>query len=139
VPRLRRRLQAVFSGELEEQFGSPTVHQMEALQLLHLTMPHGQPRPGATMNELARRQGCALSTATALVDRLLRHGLAERVPDPEDRRVVRIVPTAKGLKRTAALQALAPLSDDDLDTLTRLLGAVAGPEDQRSCEEMRRD
>jgi len=139
MPRLRRRLTSAMAGQLEEEFGAATPHQMEALHLLHLASSGCEGAGGATMNELARRQGCALSTATALVDRLLRHGLAERVADVNDRRIVRIMPTEKGeellaqfgqLKRDIALSALEDLDDDEVATLVRLLRVVAGSDDQ---------
>ncbi|MFN2582090.1 MAG: MarR family winged helix-turn-helix transcriptional regulator [Candidatus Dormibacteria bacterium] len=137
LPGLRHRYFSAVSAAVEDEVGSATPHQMEALHLLHLTIGDGaaQESRGATMNELARRQHCALSTATALVDRLLRQGLAERVADPADRRVVRIVPTAKGralqerfgdVKRTVALDALSTLSDSELEMLVALLRKVVG-------------
>jgi len=134
VPQVRRRFQTPFALHLESEFGSATTHQLEALHLLSLMRADADHGPGATMNELARGQGCALSTATALVDRLLKHGLAERAADPEDRRVVRIRPSAKGrallsrfaeVKRSVALSALEVLSDDELTTLAALMRRVA--------------
>jgi DNA-binding MarR family transcriptional regulator len=89
---------------------------------------------GASMQEVARMQGCALSTATALADRLIGHGLAERTADAEDRRVVKIVPTdrARDLmekfiasRRQIALAALSPLDDDEAAALIRLLRKMA--------------
>jgi len=76
------------------------------------------------MNEIARMQQCALSSASALVDRVIRLGFAERLSDPDDRRIIHIVPTKVGLemldrfdaaRKAVALEALAPLSDDDLE------------------------
>ena len=70
------------------------------------------------MNEIARMQQCALSSASALVDRMIRLGFAERVSDAEDRRIIHIVPSKRGLqmldrfdeaRKTVALEALAPL------------------------------
>jgi DNA-binding MarR family transcriptional regulator len=88
---------------------------------------------GATMNEIARMQQCALSSASALVDRMIRLGFAERRSDSEDRRIIHIAPTALGeqmldrfdeARKAVALEALAPLSDDDLETLVRLMSKV---------------
>ncbi|GAC1337257.1 MAG: hypothetical protein NVSMB29_01280 [Candidatus Dormibacteria bacterium] len=42
------------------------------------------------MNELAVRVAISPSAATALVDRLMQHGLAERHPDLKDRRLLRV-------------------------------------------------
>lgn len=49
-----------------------------------------------TMGELARSLEVPLSTATRIVDWLVRSGYAERQPDPDDRRVVRVALTDKG-------------------------------------------
>jgi DNA-binding MarR family transcriptional regulator len=132
-PALRRRFQAGLPEDLSSEICTVTPHQLEAL---HLLAHHDADRlaAGHTMNELARAQGCALSSATALVDRLIRQGLAERISDPEDRRVVRIAPTARGreltrrfaeAKRRIAMTAFEALADDELRTLIRLLRKTA--------------
>lgn len=137
IPELKRRFQATLPAQLKDELGAATTHQLEALHLLHLTVAAADDGAGATMNELARRQGCALSSATALADRLLQQGLAERIQDPADRRVVRIAPTDKGedlcnrfaaVKRALAMQATAALSDDEMATLLRLVRKVAVPD-----------
>ena len=126
-PQMRRRFERELPRELREEMASVTVHQLEALCHLIATR-------GLTMNELAQKQGIGLSSATALADRLLRQGLAQRTSDPSDRRVVRLVPTdaASALverftqgKRRVALRALGSLDDDELDALHRLLGKMA--------------
>ena len=43
-----------------------------------------------TMGELSSELGVPMSTATRIVDGLVRGGMAERVQDPNDRRVVRV-------------------------------------------------
>jgi len=43
-----------------------------------------------TMGQIAEGMGITMPSATVLVDRLERHGLAERRRDPHDRRVVRV-------------------------------------------------
>jgi DNA-binding MarR family transcriptional regulator len=134
VPALKRQFQASLPADLSDELSRVTPHQMEALQALHLLSAAGGTAMGATMNELARTQHCAMSTATALADRLIRQGLAERIPDPSDRRVIHIAPTAQGreltrrfgaARREIALRALAPLNDAELTTLIELLDKVA--------------
>jgi|SRR5438105_2718926 len=134
MPRARRQFQANLPEDVSVELANVTPHQFEALHILHRLRDGGEAPIGATMNELARQQHCALSTATALVDRLIRQGLADRVPDPEDRRVVHIVPTERGdgllrrftsAKQAMMVQVLAPLSDAELATLVRLLDKVA--------------
>ena len=87
------------------------------------------------MAELAQAQRIGLSSATALADRLLRQGLAQRTSDPGDRRVVRLVPTDSALqlverfaaaKRRTAVHALDSLDDAEAATLLALLGKIAG-------------
>ena len=132
LPEIKRRFQATLPATLRDQLGGATPHQLEALHLLTLTAgPEGM--RGATMNELARGQQCALSTATALVDRLMRQGLAERVSDPNDRRVVRIAPTTLGedvceqfatARQSMLLHLVDVLDDKELETLVGLLRKV---------------
>ena len=49
-----------------------------------------------TMGELSRALEVPLSTATRIVDGLVDGGLAERVADPDDRRVVRVTLSHEG-------------------------------------------
>jgi DNA-binding MarR family transcriptional regulator len=127
VPRLRRRFEQSLPPELRDELNTVTVHQLEALR-------HLSSSGGLTMAELAQAQGIGLSSATALADRLIRQGLAQRTSDPADRRVVRIVPTDSALrlverfaahKRRGAVEALAALSDDEIRSLLALLSKVA--------------
>ncbi len=50
----------------------------------------------ATMGELSSALGVPLSTATRLANRLERGGYVERLTDPDDHRVVRIMLTVEG-------------------------------------------
>ena len=49
-----------------------------------------------TMGELSRSLNVPLSTATRVVDWLVAQGYAQRLPDPNDRRVVRVALTDTG-------------------------------------------
>ncbi len=49
-----------------------------------------------TMGELSQALDVPLSTATRIVDWLVKSGYAERLPDPQDRRVVRVALTKSG-------------------------------------------
>jgi len=53
---------------------------------------------GRTMRSLADEWSCDASTATFIVDRLEKKGLAERRSDPADRRVRRVVLTGEGVR-----------------------------------------
>jgi DNA-binding MarR family transcriptional regulator len=65
--------------------------QMVALDLL-------AQRSRVKMTEIAHALSVQLSTATPLVDRLIREGMAARSRDDKDRRLVWVTPTAKGRK-----------------------------------------
>jgi len=81
------------------------------------------------MGALAKEWGCDPSTATWLVDRLERAGLAERVASVADRRVKLVRATQKGRTVVQELMAayhrppaeLARLTQRDLDELARIL------------------
>ena len=49
-----------------------------------------------SMGNLSKELDVPLSTATRIVDGLVDNGLAERVPDADDRRIVRVTLTARG-------------------------------------------
>ncbi|MEZ0065586.1 DNA-binding MarR family transcriptional regulator [Streptacidiphilus sp. MAP12-20] len=59
------------------------------------------------MRQIAQTLACEPSNITGIVDRLEARGLVERQPDPEDRRVKRVVATEPG--RTAAAELRASL------------------------------
>ncbi len=127
---LKRRLMASVPDELKGEFGGVTWHQVGALEQLRAAT---ETSSGATMNEIARMQQCALSSASALVDRMIRLGFAERLSDVDDRRIIHIVPTQLGLqmldrfdeaRKAVSLEALAPLSDEDLEQLVRLMAKI---------------
>jgi DNA-binding MarR family transcriptional regulator len=54
------------------------------------------PLVNPTMGELSTSISVPLSTATRIVDYLVERGFLERLPDPEDRRVVRVTLTPSG-------------------------------------------
>jgi len=142
-PGLRRSLgESERRSEFLARFGGVTLHQLSALRHLVALGP-------LTMHELAGRMDISPSAATQLVDRLVQHQLVDRVPDPTDRRVLRVaisesaaeVVRAFEMERSRRLAGLlAALSEDELETLTSLaeriarsaLPGPAGPEDDAS-------
>jgi DNA-binding MarR family transcriptional regulator len=87
-----------------------------------------------TMGELASAAEVPLSTATRLVDTLVDGGYAERLSDPDDRRVVLVQFTATGAELYRALNELIQrristilrdFSDEECRTLLRLMNKVA--------------
>lgn len=96
---------------------------------------------GLTPKEIGVRLGLTSGAVTALVDRLEKAGLAERVPNPEDRRssVVRITPSGRelGSRHLLALgrdlaEAAAALTEEEraavgayLKVVTEIIGRHA--------------
>jgi len=61
---------------------------------------------GITFQQLAERLHLSNATLTGIVDRLEKIGLAERLPNPDDRRSTKISLTEKGSGLTAELKEL---------------------------------
>jgi DNA-binding MarR family transcriptional regulator len=85
---------------------------------------------GMTAGELARAAGLTTGAVTAVVDRLEAAGVARRVPDPSDRRRVRIEVTEKlwevsepliGPMVEESMQILDDYSDEELERFTEFL------------------
>lgn len=82
------------------------------------------------LSALADHLRIAPRSATEVVDDLSRLGLAERRPDPDDRRATLVELTAAGVETGKAIQAareaegerfFAALNPEDRDDLTRIL------------------
>lgn len=101
-----------------------------------LTPPEGQALhrldEAVPMRAMADLLGCDASYVTVVVDRLEARGLVNRTPDPDDRRVKRLVLTTTGRKlrnemiatvhrTTPALTGLDPAQRRDLLRLLRAL------------------
>ena len=76
------------------------------------------------ISEISRRVYISKSNMTSLIDKLVENGLAERIPDKNDRRVIKIALTNKGNEllnewRVHSNQEiknrLSSLSDEDLE------------------------
>jgi DNA-binding MarR family transcriptional regulator len=92
-----------------------------------------QDRGEMPMSEVADVVGITMAGATGLVDRLVHAGLVQRERREDDRRIVVIRLTEAGSRevelahrrRFKYFRALtAPLSDDDLANLHRILGVL---------------
>lgn len=91
-------------------------------------------KPGSTMGELSQALSVPLHTATRMVDSLVENGLADRLSDPEDRRIVRVTLTDNGRRFHEAIAAhvvqstqrvMACLTPDEQGVLIALLHKVA--------------
>lgn len=88
-----------------------------------------------TITTVAQRLQVTPPTASGIVDRLVRHGFAEREDDPNDRRIVRIRLTGQGKDAVKALfhpdmsrisNAILSLSPEERQALERGLRAIRG-------------
>lgn len=129
-PVLRRRIAGDSRAALLARYGGITLHQLGALRLLS----HAGP---LSMNELAARLEISPSSATQLVDRLVHHGLAERMPHPDDRRALRVIISGSAAPAVKEFEAdtkrriadlLAPLSDKELQQLADIAERLVGAE-----------
>ena len=91
--------------------------------------------PGITLNELARQVGLAKSQVSAMVSHLAAEGAVSKLPDPIDRRLVRIHLTDEGRHRLERWRAayrslliwtLQSLSEEVAADLIRGLEALDG-------------
>lgn len=106
---------AVIAGAQWRDFAAAASHEgltsMQARLLSLLTRP-------LPMRELAALLGCDASNVTGIVDRLEAQGLARREPDPRDRRVKRVIATAKGRETVGRVRAGMHAMHRALDALT---------------------
>ncbi|MFL5999114.1 MAG: MarR family winged helix-turn-helix transcriptional regulator [Streptomyces sp.] len=125
--RLTRRVHGIQKRQLHERGLGVTPAQSRLLR----TLAHWETPP--RMTDLAERLEVVPRAVTTLVDGLEASGKVRRVPDPANRRVIRIELTEDGLKtlqglrdvrRAAAEEILAPLSDDQRDVLGGLLDTL---------------
>ncbi len=98
-----------------------------------------------TMNELAAEMRLHGTTMTRMVDALVEKGLAQRAQAPEDRRIVRVGLSPRGLQTVEDIQrcklqffeaAFAGLTDPERDSILaslRRLTAVAEEMGARCC------
>ncbi len=83
-----------------------------------------------TMGEVGQALDVPLSTATRIVDLLVENGYVQRVPDPDDRRVVRVTLTDTGLEMYRTIEGfirkrverlLQVLTPEEQETLIGLM------------------
>ncbi|MFJ5535001.1 MarR family winged helix-turn-helix transcriptional regulator [Streptomyces sp. NPDC093261] len=125
--RLTRRVHRIQKRHLERSDLGITPAQSRLLRTLaHFGSP---PR----MADLAERLEVVPRAVTTLVDGLEASGRVRRVPDPSNRRVIRIEVTEQGrealralraARRAAAEEILAPLTDEQREVLGGLLDTL---------------
>jgi DNA-binding MarR family transcriptional regulator len=114
--------------ELLQQNRPSTGTDFDLLYNIGIILSH-QEKP-MTMSELSQRLDVPLSTATRIVDLLVKNSYAQRLSDPEDRRVVRITLSETGLAMYQVInefmqkridRVLQHFTVDERDMLIRLL------------------
>ncbi|KUF15245.1 MULTISPECIES: MarR family winged helix-turn-helix transcriptional regulator [Streptomyces] len=132
--RLTRRLHRIQKRHLEPVGVTPAQSRL----LRTLSSYDTPPR----MADLAQRLEVVPRAVTSLVDGLEGAGLVRRVPDPTNRRVIRIELTEggrealgrlRGARRAAAEDILAPLDAAQREQLGGLLDALIDAPDQPHC------
>ena len=100
-----------------------TIPQIKTLTLLQ----HQGPQ---RMGSIATHLGSTLSSSTSIIDRLVDKGLVERVPDPDDRRVVICQLTPQGqeateqfwrIGRTRVVELAERLDIEELEIVVRAM------------------
>ncbi|NUT30837.1 MAG: MarR family transcriptional regulator [Streptomyces sp.] len=134
--RLTRRVHRIQKRHLQECGLGVTPAQSRLLRTLaHYDSP---PR----MADLAERLEVVPRAVTTLVDGLEASGKVRRVPDPTNRRVIRIELTddgrgalreLHGARRSAAKEILAPLTDEQRSVLGELLDTLIDGAAVRGC------
>jgi DNA-binding MarR family transcriptional regulator len=124
------RLQAQLAPRLESVFARFGLHSADFAVLATLVRLAGD---GASQRRLGSELGLSAGTVSLRVDRLVRRGLADRAPDPDDGRGTLISLTDSGRELFEACAPehlanaeglLAGLSGDERDDLGRLLGKL---------------
>ncbi|MFD7163381.1 MarR family winged helix-turn-helix transcriptional regulator [Streptomyces violascens] len=132
--RLTRRLHRIQKQHLEPVGITP------AQSRLLRTVAHWNEPP--RMADLAARLEVVPRAVTTLVDALEESGNVRRVPDPTNRRVIRIeltdagratLRTLRSARRGAAEEILAPLTADQREVLGGLLTALVDGSPERRC------
>ena len=102
--------------------------------VLHALVASKEP---IALGELAEKLSCVKSNATQMVDRLEADGLVRRVPDADDRRLVKAEVTPKGRERhaegAALIEALEAkfteaVEGEDRSAVGRMLRAIHSTE-----------
>jgi DNA-binding MarR family transcriptional regulator len=111
--------------EIRSQFGPTGTASEPNYQVLY-RVSTALPRSGSlTMSELSSALMVPMSTTTRMVDWLVKQGLVVRMPDPEDRRVVRVAFTDAGRELSGKIE------DHVRERVQEILGSLT-PEERRT-------
>jgi DNA-binding MarR family transcriptional regulator len=99
--------------------------------VLRAVLKHGPVR----MSEIGKHMGASKPYMTHLVNKLIADGFVERIPDPNDRRVVNVTITEEGRKavkafmkqvRTNVMRNLSSLDPKDISSLRESMRLIRG-------------
>jgi len=138
--RLRTRFKASLPEELarlqdrlDEMHHKDRPHHLANYDLFYHMSHILYQKDNLTMGELSSVLSVPLSTATRMVDWLVDNGYAARLPDPEDRRIVRVALTDSGREIHITIeswlkqrfrQILSHLTAEERTTLLVLMGKM---------------
>ena len=117
------------AGRIEAESPYATLNLSDQTALARIGTP-----PGAIMRDVAQELDSALSTATTVVDRLVKRGLVRRERDEANRRVVRLGLTDEGRRlidrlskeqRASSAAVLATLEPEERKLYLDLLEKIA--------------
>jgi len=117
-----------FSAALEKRLSGKEISGVQFVALAHLIASGTMPQKA-----LAELLFITPASTVRLVDRLVRDGWVERIPDPGDRRIKLVSPRPKAMKiwedmschlRDIMIKAYAGLSEDEINTVKTVLKKV---------------
>jgi DNA-binding MarR family transcriptional regulator len=129
IPFLLAQLGAHVSSDFQRRLAPIGAEPRTYAVLLALASADGQ-----SQRQLSERLGIHRNAMVTVIDNLEQRGLAQRLPQPDDRRAVAVTLTAKGRRLLPELHAqgrdleaeiAAPLSSKERATLRHLLQRVA--------------
>lgn len=118
------------TGEFERHLGRALTVNPTDLEAMEFLIREGSLSP----TDLARRLDISTAAVTTVVDRLTSVGHVTRVPNPDDRRGILVVPNPDSVHRAMATlmpmimgvnRALDDFDEEQRNTITRYLGRVA--------------
>jgi DNA-binding MarR family transcriptional regulator len=118
------------TGEFERHLGRALTVNPTDLEAMEYLIREGALSP----TELARRLDISTASATTVVDRLTTVGHVTRVPNPDDRRGILVVPNPESVNRAMATlmpmimgidRAIDDFDEEQRDTITQYLCRVA--------------
>lgn len=112
---------------------SRDVYRLQVTPPQFLVMDFIYKREEARMKDLAQFMSVAMATMTGIVERLVRHGYVKRVPDKQDRRIIKVRMTSQGeilmkrilkRRREVLIHVFSKISAADREEYLRILTRI---------------